>query len=394
MSLPVTPVSPGPCTPSVTRPCQRASRRLAGPAAGARAHPSGAAAVPNHGHVPTPQHQPGRPWPRPRRRWLAGGAAGLLAGVAAVAVSEARRRAADRRHLARCWRWATGPSTRPRARSRSSRSRGSASNDKPVLIGGVVVTVALLAVLVGVVGVRRPRVALGAFLVLSLVAIVGRASPTGRPPPAPVLRLLPALALAGGRRRGAPPAAAGPAHSRAHPDAHGCRRRRARTRRDAPGPQRPPDPTRAGRGAGGRDRRGRQAPAAGRRPAARPRRGRRPARPRSTAARFLQAAVAVGAVAAAGGVVRQAFGGSAAAAAARRHHAARSRRPRAGARVRHQPRRARHHARSSPRTRTSTASTPRCSVPDVPIDGYTLRDPRHGRQGDRADLRGPARAAR
>ncbi|MGH8971357.1 MAG: molybdopterin-binding oxidoreductase, partial [Actinomycetes bacterium] len=68
------------------------------------------------------------------------------------------------------------------------------SNDKPVLIGGVVVTVGVLAVLTGVVGVRRPRVALGAFGVLSVVATV--APVTDRAATAGVAqRLLPAAAL-------------------------------------------------------------------------------------------------------------------------------------------------------------------------------------------------------
>ena len=44
------------------------------------------------------------------------------------------------------------------------------TKDKPVLITGVVVTVALLAIIAGAVGVRRPRVAIGIFAALSLVA--------------------------------------------------------------------------------------------------------------------------------------------------------------------------------------------------------------------------------
>ena len=63
-----------------------------------------------------------------------------------------------------------------------------------MLIGGVILTVALLAVLLGAVGVRRPRLALGGFVALSLVAVV--AAVTDRTATAGVvLRVLPALAL-------------------------------------------------------------------------------------------------------------------------------------------------------------------------------------------------------
>jgi DMSO/TMAO reductase YedYZ molybdopterin-dependent catalytic subunit len=129
----------------------------------------------------------------PRRRWLLGGAAGLLAGAAAVAASEA---------VAALLTGVTSPllAVGNRAIDATPRPlkefaiRTFGENDKPVLIAGVVVTVALLAVLAGVVGVRRPRVALGAFLVLTLVAtIAGLTDRTATG--APVLRLLPALAL-------------------------------------------------------------------------------------------------------------------------------------------------------------------------------------------------------
>jgi DMSO/TMAO reductase YedYZ molybdopterin-dependent catalytic subunit len=129
----------------------------------------------------------------PRRRWLLGGAAGLLAGSAAVAASEA---------VAALLTGVTSPllAVGNRAIDATPRPlkefaiRTFGENDKPVLIAGVVGTVALLAVLAGVVGVRRPRVALGAFLVLTLVATVAGLTDrtaTG----SPVLRLLPALAL-------------------------------------------------------------------------------------------------------------------------------------------------------------------------------------------------------
>ncbi len=129
----------------------------------------------------------------PRHRWLAGGAAGLLAGVAAVAVSEA---------IAAVVTGVTSPllavgnravDATPRPLKEFAIERFG-SNDKPVLIGGVILTVALLAALLGAVGVRRPRLALAGFVALSLVAVVAAA--TDRTASAGVaLRVLPALAL-------------------------------------------------------------------------------------------------------------------------------------------------------------------------------------------------------
>jgi hypothetical protein len=127
------------------------------------------------------------------RRWLLGGLAGLLAGVSAVAVSEA---------VAALLTGVTSPILAVGNRAVDATPRPLkefaietfAENDKIVLIGSVIATVALLAVLAGVVGVRRPRVALGAFLFLCAVALV--AAVTDRTATAsPVLRLLPALAL-------------------------------------------------------------------------------------------------------------------------------------------------------------------------------------------------------
>jgi len=130
---------------------------------------------------------------RTSRRWLAGGFAGLLAGAAAVAVSEA---------LAALLTGVTSPllAVGNRAVDATPRPlkefaiRTFGDSDKLVLIGSVVATVALLAVLAGVVGVRRPRVALAAFLVLSVVALA--AAVTDRSATAGIgQRLLPALAL-------------------------------------------------------------------------------------------------------------------------------------------------------------------------------------------------------
>src|SRR3954465_13469013 len=97
------------------------------------------------------------------RRWLVGGLAGLLAAAAGVAVSEA---------VAALLAGVTSPLLAVGNRVVDATPRPLkefaietfGENDKPVLIGSVVVTVALLAVLAGVLGVRRPRVAIGAFL--------------------------------------------------------------------------------------------------------------------------------------------------------------------------------------------------------------------------------------
>ncbi len=318
-----------------------------------------------------PQTTQGRPG-SPGRRWVAGGAAGLLAGLAAVAASEAVAALVDgvTSPLLAVGNRAVDATPRPLKELAIERF---GEHDKPVLIGGVVATVAVLALLVGVVGVRRPRVALGAFLVLSLVATV--ASLTDRSATAsPVLRLLPALALVvvgvaallvllRTLRTPATPRAQGPPR---------------RAPRDVQGPQ-PASSVEDGKP---RLLVGDLLPAhveGDRLPAAFDRRA------------FLQTAVAVGAVAAAGGVVRQTFGGSAAAA------------QRADLTI-PKP------ATSAPALASGTSlDVPGISpfltsnkdfyrvdtalrVPDVPIDGYTLRI--HGMVDQELDalLRGPARA--
>jgi DMSO/TMAO reductase YedYZ molybdopterin-dependent catalytic subunit len=129
----------------------------------------------------------------PTRRQLAGGLSGLLAGAAAIAVSEG---------VAAVLPGVTSPllavgnravdATPQPVKEWAIATFG--SHDKQVLIGGVVATVALLAVVAGVLGARRPRVALGAFVVLSVVA--GLAVATDRASTAGLaLRLLPVLAL-------------------------------------------------------------------------------------------------------------------------------------------------------------------------------------------------------
>jgi DMSO/TMAO reductase YedYZ molybdopterin-dependent catalytic subunit len=302
----------------------------------------------------------------PRRRWIAGGVAGLLAGAAAAATSEgvAALLPGVTSPLLAVGNRAIDATPRPLKELAIERF---GENDKPVLIGGILATVALLAILIGVVGVRRPRVALGAFLGLCLVAtaaaLTDRSATAG-----PVLRLLPCLTLA----------VVGVAslllllrtlRTPARPlDSHGSRAAEVAPGGSA-GSAAPPSTGSPVQKVetldNGKPRilvrellpahvEGDDLPAAFDRRA------------------FLQAAVAVGAVAAAGTVARQAFGGSAAAG------------QRADITL---PKPATPAAALAPGTsldvpgispyltaskdfyRVDTA----LSVPDVPIDGYTLR---------------------
>ncbi len=132
---------------------------------------------------------------QPRKRYLAGAGAGLLAGTAALAAAEA---------VAALLTGVTSPLLAVANRAVDASPRpvkewaiatfGTA--DKAVLISGVVATVAGLAVAAGVVGVRRPRAALGLFLLLSAVAtaaaVTDRAATSST-----VTRLLPVAALIG-----------------------------------------------------------------------------------------------------------------------------------------------------------------------------------------------------
>ena len=130
---------------------------------------------------------------QPRR--LLGGLAGLIAGAAAVSVSEA---------VASALTGVTSPilavadrvvDTTPRL-VKEWAIEHFGSYDKALLVSSVVLAVAVLAAVVGVVGVRRPRAALLVFLALSLVA--GLAAVTDRAATADrVLRMLPPLALSG-----------------------------------------------------------------------------------------------------------------------------------------------------------------------------------------------------
>jgi DMSO/TMAO reductase YedYZ molybdopterin-dependent catalytic subunit len=266
-----------------------------------------------------------------------GGLVGLLAGAAAVAVSEA---------VASVSTGVTSPLLAVGNRAVDSTPRPVkewaierfGSNDKPVLIGGVILTVALLAVVLGAVGPRRPRIALGGFLALSLVAAL--AALTDRAATADlVLRLLPALALTGTGaaallmllRTLRAPAPSLPGGTRGATAPTGDEGSAATSRREGDDL---PD---------GFDRRA-----------------------------FLQTATAVGALTVAGGVTRQAFGGSAA--AAERADLALPRPVSAAPPV---PRGASLDVRGITPYLTPNKDFYRVDtalrVPDVPIDGYTLR---------------------
>src|SRR3954452_4250430 len=116
--------------------------------------------------------------PRSSRWLLAGGAlAGLLAGTAAVAVSEA---------VAALLTGVTSPLLAVGNRAVDAAPRPVkewaistfGTHDKAVLIGGVVATVALLAALAGSLGVRRVRAAVA--LLALLVVVAGAAALTDR----------------------------------------------------------------------------------------------------------------------------------------------------------------------------------------------------------------------
>ncbi len=126
-------------------------------------------------------------------RGLLGAAAGLLAGTAAVAASEAVTAllAGVSSPLLSVANRAVDAAPRPLKEFAIS-TFGTA--DKPVLIGGVIATVALMAMAIGYIGLRRPRVAVAAFVLLSLVSTV--AALTDRSATAGAgIRLLPAVTL-------------------------------------------------------------------------------------------------------------------------------------------------------------------------------------------------------
>ncbi len=219
------------------------------------------------------QHQVGHPR-------LLGGLAGLLAGAAAVAASEtasALLTGVPSPLLAVANR-AVDAAPRP-VKEWAITTFGTA--DKAVLVGGVVATVAVFAIVVGAVGVRRPRAAAGAFLALSAVAaaaaLTDRAATAG-----PATRLLPVLALVG--------------------VGLGSLLVLLRILRATPAPTEP----------GLRDRPGRSEPHD--RPGLPSRVTGDDVPPAFDRRAFLAAALAVGAVAAAGGVVSSRYGGPAAAA--------------------------------------------------------------------------------
>ncbi|HET6625516.1 MAG TPA: molybdopterin-dependent oxidoreductase [Nocardioidaceae bacterium] len=128
-----------------------------------------------------------------RSRYAAGAAAGLLAGAAGVAAAEAVSALLTgvTSPLLAVANRAVDATPRP-VKEWAIETFGSA--DKTVLISGVIATVAGLAVLAGVLGVRRRALAVGLFLVLTAVATA--AALTDRAATAsPATRLLPVLAL-------------------------------------------------------------------------------------------------------------------------------------------------------------------------------------------------------
>ncbi len=129
----------------------------------------------------------------PSRTHLLGGLSGLLAGAAAVATAEAVTALLSgvTSPLLAVANRAVDETPQP-LKDWAIETFGTA--DKPVLIGGVVTTVALLAFIAGAIGTRRPRVAVTVFLVLSAVA--GAAALTDRAATAGwALRLVPVLVL-------------------------------------------------------------------------------------------------------------------------------------------------------------------------------------------------------
>ena len=128
-----------------------------------------------------------------RRTLVLGGFSGLLAGTAAVAVSEGATALLEgvSSPILSVGNRAVDQAPRP-LKEFAIETFGTA--DKPVLIGSVIAAVALLAVVAGVIGVRRPRLAAVIFLGLSAVAaaaaLTDRAATAG-----PALRLVPVVAL-------------------------------------------------------------------------------------------------------------------------------------------------------------------------------------------------------
>jgi DMSO/TMAO reductase YedYZ molybdopterin-dependent catalytic subunit len=131
----------------------------------------------------------------PSRSTLLGGLAGLLAGAAAVLTAEAVTALLTgvTSPLLAVGNRAVDAAPRP-LKEFAIETFGTA--DKPVLVGSVIAVVALLAIAAGVLGVRRPKVAVGIFLALSAVA--GAAALTDRAATAgPFLRLVPVAVLVG-----------------------------------------------------------------------------------------------------------------------------------------------------------------------------------------------------
>ena len=269
----------------------------------------------------------------PARLLVAGGFAGLLAGAAAVTVSElaAALPAGVTSPVLSVANRAVDAAPRP-VKEWAIASFGSA--DKLVLVGGVVGSVAVLAIIIGAVGVRRPRLAAAAFVALTVVSAAAAATDRSASASllarllAPAVLLVVGLAALTGMLRAA----------------------RGRAPATVEGDELP----------GAFDRRA-----------------------------FLKAALAVSAVAVGGGIAPRALGGSAAAQARAALSIPRPATPApalpAAARL-GVPGITPHVTANRHFYRVDTA----LRVPDVPVDGLEAANPRDGGPGARPVLRGPA----
>ena len=130
----------------------------------------------------------------PSRTALAGGLSGFLAGAAAVASSEAATALLTgvTSPLLSVGNRAVDAAPRP-LKEFAIETFGTA--DKPVLIGSVIAAIAVIAIVAGVLGVRRPKVAVGIFV--ALIVVAGAAALTDRAATeGPLLRLVPVAVLA------------------------------------------------------------------------------------------------------------------------------------------------------------------------------------------------------
>ncbi|MDP3969038.1 MAG: hypothetical protein Q8Q02_12235, partial [Nocardioides sp.] len=129
----------------------------------------------------------------PRTRLALGALSGLLAGAIAVAIAELVSALVDgvTSPLFSVANRAVDEAPRP-VKEFAIETFGTA--DKPILIGSVIAGVAVLAMVAGALGVRRPRLAAGIFIGLVVVsaaaALADRSAAAG-----PLLRLVPVLVM-------------------------------------------------------------------------------------------------------------------------------------------------------------------------------------------------------